>query len=191
VEPVVTAKTKTPAAGEAASQKKSAVDSPSAGMSVADILAAARSKTEATKKAPPSAPAAKSDAPPEAKKPAPAAQQGMSVADILAAARGKAGAPGKPTAKPVREATSKAAPVPATEKKDLSVAEILAAARGKSTSAATPPSVAAKPEPTAAAVEKPAPPKKAAARREATPKPGLPADVPGIVAFCRKTDAKK
>lgn len=173
------------------------------GMSVADILAAAK----ANKAAAPAAKAeAKAEAPAAMPAAAPAGGKGMSVADILAAARTKPGAAPaeKPAAAPAKPAAVPAAPAAISDPKKMSVADIIAAAKGNKPGAA--PAAAApvaKAAPTAEPVQEPEP---VAEEPEAAPAAAAPARAAGgdgkkskkdafktaeeMVAYCRKVDAK-
>lgn len=187
--------------------------SPGAGMSVQDILNAARGGTKAAPPPPPAPqqPAATQPSAPAEK--AAASAGAMSVAEILAAARGQkaAGAatpakaeapsPAAPQAQPSEQTAAVKMETPAAkDPKQMSVAEILAAARaGKSAApAASAPPTAPPPE---VAQEPPAaPPRPAAAQpARAQPAPSAPAAPPAgelptttadIIAWCRQRDAK-
>ena len=154
-------------------------------MSTADILAAARGGGTAPAK--PAAKDAKKDAPP-APKEKKADAGSMSVADILAAARGGGTAPAKPAAK---DAKKDAPPAPKEKKADagsMSVADVLAAARGEKKQG---PDRGAAANAGEVATPQPAEQPKAKAQKSLPKNQGLPADVPGIIAYCRKTDSKK
>jgi hypothetical protein len=201
-----------PAAEKAAPASKPASGG---GMSVADMLAAARGGKSEGKAAPAAKASSVADIMAAARSekgggtaPAKADPKSMSVADMLAAARGeKAG--GAPAAK------AAAAPKAATKKdpKSMSVAEMLAAARGEkvvgeATAAAPAPAdpkagirdtleAARKPKPGAVAIEPPAAKEASApAASSAEPSPaesgGRRNDITSIsdqIAYCRKTDA--
>jgi hypothetical protein len=139
------------------------------------------------KKAAPKAEASKAETSKEkgAAKPSAAPKAGGSVADILAAARG--GAKPAMTPAPVAEKVEK----PAVDAKKMSTADVLASLRSKS--------APAKPEAVPVAKKEVAPAPIAAQVEEVkvTPVPAtkpqagsLPKDVAGIVAYCRKVDAK-
>jgi hypothetical protein len=175
------------------------------GMSVQDILAAARGKPASTGGTAAPAKPAKEETPakPEAAKPA----GQMSVAEIMAAARaekagGAAAAPKseakpKPAAKPSEESSSLKMETPqAKSPASMSVAEILAAARAEKGGGAAP-SAPPVEEPT---VEEPA--SEEAIEPKATPAPPpaepaekappgeLPTTTAEIIAWCRQHDAK-
>ncbi len=116
----------------------------------------------------------------------------MSVADILAAARGGGTAPAKPAAK---DAKKDVPPAPKDKKSDapikspsMSVADVLAAARGEKKQG---PDRGAAANAGEVATPQPAEQPKAKAQKSSPTSQGLPADVPGIIAYCRKTDSKK
>lgn len=178
------------------------------GMSVADMLAAARGKGGGA--APVAKPSSAADIMAAARSqkggaaPAKADPKSMSVADMLAAARGeKSGGGAAPAAK---EASAPAA-APKKDPKSMSVAEMLAAARGEASGAASAaaPAVAdpkagvrnvlesaRKPKP-GAEVEEPAPAEEAAVAEAApTASGGRRSDITSVadqLAYCRKTDA--
>ncbi len=179
--------------------KSAPVAKAAGGQSIAEILAAARSK-------PGGAPAA---APVAQAKPAaaPAAGKKLSPAEILAAARAnKAGAASAPAAKTEAAAAPKpvaaakpAAPAPAAkaDPKKMSMAEILAAARGNKTGAAAAAPAAAPPPAAEPVAEEPAADEPAVPL--ATPAPaaalggGKKAPVSSyaeMIAHCRKVDSK-
>jgi hypothetical protein len=186
--------TKAAAKVEAAPQGAKA---PAAGMSVQDILAAARGKAGGAPAAAPQETTPKAASAP-AKPATPAGQ--MSVADILAAARGEKAAGAKTTSpaaeaqKPEEKAAIKMETPLAKDPSQMSVAEILAAARaGK---AAPPPAapaqtaVAMEPEPVASPAPSAKPAAAPAPRPEAAPAGELPANTADIIAWCRQRDSK-
>jgi hypothetical protein len=173
--------------------------------STADILAAARAKAGAgpKKPAPTEKPAAPAAAAPGAK---------LSTAEILAAARAKAAAGGATSPAPKAPAPPAKPAAASTDPKKMSTADILAAVRAKKAAEGTPtqppaeatPTETAAPEipaPAPAAVQTPvaAPAPKVAAPQASPPAPAakagndrasLPKDTAGIIAWCRRTDAK-
>lgn len=154
-----------PAAKKAAKPAAAKPAATGGGMSVTDILAAARGGGDA----------------PAKDKPKPAA---MDTSDILAAARGDAAA---------EKAEPKAAEKPAADASQMSVADILAAARGDAAAPAKPADEAteseAEPEEAPEASSEPAAePEEAPAEDKSAPVGDLPTDVDGIVAFCRQAD---
>lgn len=191
-----------PKAAPAAEAKKPAPKA--AGMSVAEMLAAARAgKSGGTTPAP------------AASAPAPAAgEKKLSTAEILAAARSKPGpAPSEShteAAQPAAAATPAAQPAAKPDPKKMSVAEILAAARAEKSGAA--PAAAAAPPPAAKAPEPPAPPEPEpvaeapAEEEEAAEEVSAPAPAAGggappkldrstmsvaeMIAYCRKVDGQ-
>jgi hypothetical protein len=135
-----------PKAAAPAAEAKAAPTS-GGGMSVADMLAAARGDGP-TPAAKAEAPAAEPAAPTAA---APQDPQNMSVADMLAAARGESSAPAAKAEVPAAEPAAPTA-APPQDPQNMSVADMLAAARGESSAPA------AKSEAPAAEAEAPAAP---------------------------------
>ncbi len=166
-------------------------------MSVADILATARGAGAAPAK--PAAKDAKKDAPPAPKEKM-ADAGSMSVADILATARKPKSPSDSPpatealkggrTKEPEKPATSSKGPQSdaPTKSPSMSVADVLAAARGEKKQGSDRGAAANAGE---VATPQPAEQPKAKAPKTWPKNQGLPADVPGIIAYCRKTDSKK
>ena len=187
---------------EAKSAEKPAAKS-GGGMSMEDILAAARGGSAPAKKEEKAAVADKG-----AERPAKSGGGQMSVADMLAAARAAdsgEGAPAAETAKPAEKtpapkAEEKPAATASSKKTSggidtsgMTVEQMLALARSQASGTA-PAAAPKEPEP---AKESPAEPEPAAAETpEPEPEPEkvpassgeLPSDVEGIVAFCRNAD---
>lgn len=171
------------------------------GMSVAEMMAAARGTTGA-------APAAKKENAPAKAAPAgePKRAGGMSVAEMMAAARATAGgaAPAKKAeakaevaAEDKPAAAKKEAPAKGADAKGMTVEQMLKLARdqasGKSTPAPAKPESAAPPAAIVAAPAAKAAPEPAAPPAAEKPKGKsgpLPKDVAGIVAYCQQADNK-